>query len=153
MLPYENEEPASDITRASANREEYVTSPAAPSPELDFFGSSFDIMMATQMLGDGRIHSHHEDPWQHSVTTLLPREWIHSPLANTLGSAGTMPRTLKWYSGAIFAVRKEAILARERSFWQRILTFFEERAEINGEEGHFMERMWCGLLDEKYVVM
>ncbi len=55
------------------------------------------------------------------------------------------PRSIVWAWSATFAVRRCAILARPRAFYQRLLDHFERVNHVNPEEGHFMERLWLSI--------
>jgi hypothetical protein len=64
-----------------------------------------------------------------------------------------VPREIKFVQGACYAVTKEAILARPRDFWERLLKYFEDLGEKNPEEGHYMERMWYAVFAPDVAVV
>ena len=55
------------------------------------------------------------------------------------------PQVITFAWGAIFAVRKEAVMARSREFYEKLLRLFEHINHANPEEGHFMERFWLNI--------
>ena len=55
------------------------------------------------------------------------------------------PSTIVWHWGATFAVRREAILARPRDFYAKLLRYFVSMDHVNPEEGHYMERLWLSI--------
>jgi hypothetical protein len=52
------------------------------------------------------------------------------------------PPSVYYCPGATFSVRAEAVQARPRVFYERLLTLFTEMDHINPEYGHYMERYW-----------
>lgn len=61
------------------------------------------------------------------------------------------PTTVTFVQGALFVVPTAAILRRPKSFYERVLAYFEDLNEINPEEGHFMERFWYAILSDDAV--
>ena len=53
--------------------------------------------------------------------------------------------------GALFAVTKDVIRRRPKTFYERVLKLFNEIDEVNPEEGHFMERCWYAVLSDEAV--
>ena len=50
------------------------------------------------------------------------------------------PNPLKWYGNAIFAVKREYILLKPKSYYEFIIKQVDHH--INPTEGHFFERSW-----------
>jgi hypothetical protein len=50
------------------------------------------------------------------------------------------PNPIKWYGNAIFAVKKEFILKRPKSYYEMLIK--QVNHHINPTEGHFFERSW-----------
>ena len=50
------------------------------------------------------------------------------------------PNPLKWYGNSIFAVKKEFILRKPKSYYEVLLKQVDHN--INPAEGHFFERSW-----------
>lgn len=57
------------------------------------------------------------------------------------------PPCIPFCPGAILGVHRHAVLARPRSFYQRLLEYFERLAHHNPEEGHYMERFWVAVFE------
>jgi Protein of unknown function (DUF3431) len=62
------------------------------------------------------------------------------------------PAAVRFAQGALFAATRGAIRRRPKKFYVDLLRYFEELGEVNPEEGHFMERFWFAVLDERAVV-
>ena len=60
---------------------------------------------------------------------------------------------VRFVQGACYAVTKEAVHRRPREWWGRLLRYFEELAETNPEEGHYMERMWYAIFAPDVAVV
>jgi hypothetical protein len=60
-------------------------------------------------------------------------KWFEENVHHTFA----FPQIVYW--GAIFAVRRDRILGRPRSYYENLLKFFQV---LNPEEGHYMERSW-----------
>ncbi|KIW95380.1 uncharacterized protein Z519_03964 [Cladophialophora bantiana CBS 173.52] len=56
-----------------------------------------------------------------------------------------VPAEIKWTQGALFAVTRQTIQRRPRAVYERAYNYFHSLADINPEEGHYMERFWLAL--------
>lgn len=63
-----------------------------------------------------------------------------------IGKDKPMPpfREFLWYLGAVFAVRKENILSRPKSWYESLLATVSDSCDI--EDGHYLERAWYYML-------
>ena len=61
------------------------------------------------------------------------------------------PERVRFVQGALFAVTDTAIRRRPKAFYERVLAYFETLAEVNPEEGHYMERFWYAILSDSAV--
>lgn len=61
------------------------------------------------------------------------------------------PPYIPFYPGAIFGVHRHAVLARPKSFHQRLLEYFERLGHSNPEEAHYMERFWIAVFDPDWA--
>jgi len=87
-------------------------------------------------------------------------KWAEEVKSGTLGRASLTPGkfyewvfgcppppTIPFYYGAIIGVHRHAILARPRSFYERLLAHFVGLGHANPEENHYMERFWVAVFD------
>lgn len=61
------------------------------------------------------------------------------------------PPYMPFYPGAIFGIHRRAVLARQKSFYQRLLDYFERVGHSNPEESHYMERFWIAVFDPDWA--
>jgi hypothetical protein len=61
------------------------------------------------------------------------------------------PPYIPFHSGATLGVHRNAILARQKSFYERLLDYFETLRHSNPEEGHYMERFWVSAFDPHWM--
>lgn len=62
------------------------------------------------------------------------------------------PTALHYHAHGLFAVRAESIRLKPRSFYARLLRYFEDLNTCNPEEGMYMERMWSAFFSESHIV-
>ncbi|OAP60624.1 hypothetical protein AYL99_05626 [Fonsecaea erecta] len=55
------------------------------------------------------------------------------------------PAEIKWTQGALFAVTRQTIQRHPITVYERAYNYFHSLADVNPEEGHYMERFWLGL--------
>ncbi|XHF98622.1 hypothetical protein AWENTII_002169 [Aspergillus wentii] len=62
------------------------------------------------------------------------------------------PAAVRVTHGAVFAVRREAILQHPRDLYKRCLDLFSSDGQdvANPEVGYFMERVWLALWSKKF---
>lgn len=93
---------------------------------------------------NGRLN--HRNHWLDRYRTGLMRhsrwtlnEWFVRHIGLSLAEIGDVA----YFPGAIFAVRKEAIQRRPRSFWEGLLNQISDHADP--EEAYYLERAWIYL--------
>jgi len=87
--------------------------------------------------------------WGNSLTRarLSPAEFW-----NYLHGVEEHPRALHYHAHGLFAVRRETIRLKPRSFWARLLHYFEDLNAYNPEEGLYMERMWSAIFSDSHII-
>ncbi|KIW32129.1 uncharacterized protein PV07_03699 [Cladophialophora immunda] len=63
----------------------------------------------------------------------------------------TPPAEIRWTQGALFAVTRQTIQRLPRAVYERAYSYFHSLADVNPEEGHYMERFWLGLFGQHGV--
>jgi hypothetical protein len=63
------------------------------------------------------------------------------------------PQEIRFVQGACYGVSREAVWRRSQAWWARLLAYFEDWAERNPEEGHYMERFWWAVFEPDVAVV
>ncbi|KAN0101620.1 Glycosyl transferase family 90 domain containing protein [Hyaloscypha variabilis] len=94
----------------------------------------------------------HGRKWEEERLTGVMKEAFCGPGLFWHWMFGTAPPSvIGFVSGAIFAVRREAITRRPHAFYKRLLHFFDCLNQANPEEGHYFERFWLAVFDPRSV--